>query len=246
MRKVPLVATLLLLVCNSLLFENFIIAQTHKTFFSIRASIQSDFQEADFKDIQFPFEFRKHSTTTMNWGADLLAEKEMANNWNVYIGIGYFRNKFNFKRAYDHKLLNPGTDSIPLGTSTTDYVFNLLRCPIGISYRISKKNKYKFDVGIENAINFSFQQAYNGTKVFPNANNKHSKFKYYGNSILFLVRISKQASRNSVLQLNPYIRILNIYKRKDPFLFENNSTPYSRTFDATGISLIYSFNLKNH
>ncbi len=231
-----------------LFLHTFLFAQvkTDKTFFSVRALIQSDFQTADFKDIRFPYEFKKHSTTTVNWGADLLIGKEMLINWNVYIGIGYFRNKFNFKRAYDHKLLNPGTDSIQLGTSTTDYVFNLLRIPIGINYIISKKDKYKIDMGIENVFNFSLQQVYNGAKPFPNSNNKYSKFKYYGNSILVLVRISKEVYRNSYLILSPYIRILNIYKRKDPFLFEHNSTPYSRSFDATGISLIHSFNLKNH
>ena len=239
-KKNQIILFLFPLLCF-LAINNNLLAQNKGLALSVRIFLQSDFQKADFKDAYFPFEFKQHSSTATNWGIDLLIEKEIHTNWDVYAGIGYFRNKFNFKRAYNHQLLNAGRDSLPIGTSTTNYVFHLLRYPIGISYRILKNSKYDFNLGLEVITNFSFQQVYNGRKPFPNANNKYSKFNYYGNSILFFCRISRQVSRSSFLQIEPNIRVLNIYKRKDPFLFETNSKPYSRTVDAIGLSLKYSF-----
>lgn len=219
-------------------------AQINKSLFSFRISLQSDLQKADFTDTQFPYEFKEHVTTELNWGIDLLREKKILNKCSLYFGIGYFRNKFNFKRAYDHQLLNSGTDSLPIGTSTNNYTFHLLRFPIGISYQLLKKNKYDFNLGIENVINFSLQQVYNGGKPFVGANDKYSRFSYYSNSVFFFGRISRRLSKNSFLQIEPYIRLLNIYKRKDPFLYESNSEPYKRIFDGMGLSLKYATNFK--
>ena len=238
--KILFFSVLNLIIANKKLF-----GQNNAPLFSVRISLQSDFQKDAFQDVHFPFEFKEHSTTATNWGIDLLGEKEIFNNWSVYIGTGYFRNKFNFKRFYDHQLLNIGRDSFLIGTSTSNYTFHLLRFPIGISYRLLEKNKYDVNLGIENVINFSFQQVYNGGKPFPGANDKYSKLRYYGNSILLFGCISKQVSQNSRLQIELYTRPLNIYKRKDLFLFENNSTPFTRTFDGIGLSLKYSTNFKS-
>jgi hypothetical protein len=229
-------------ICFS--FQNVVLSQIKSPQFSIRIAAQLDFQKADFKDINFPFDFKEHKITTINFGMDLLIEKEITNEWGIYGGIGYYRNKFKFKRAYDHTLLNIGTDSIPIGTSTNDYTFALVRCPIGILYKLITRNKHAFHLGMENIVNFSFQQTYNGSKPFPNANNKYSKFQYYGNSTILFVEVSRHLNQNSFLELAPYIRMSNIYKRKDPFLFENSSNFYSRFFDAIGLSLKYSFNYK--
>ncbi len=237
--KALFLSAICLLTPNRILF-----AQINNPVFSVRVSLQSDFQKADFKDTQFPNEFKEQSATQMNLGIDLLSEKRIHNNWSVYAGIGYFRNKFNFKRAYDHQLLNIGRDSLPVGTTTSDYTFHLLRLPIGISYQLLKKSRYNFNIGIENIINFSFLQVYNGQKPFPDANNKYSRFGYYGNSIHLFCRISRQVSPNSLIQIEPYVRLLNRYKREDPFLFENNSKPYTRTIDAIGLSFKYSTNFK--
>lgn len=214
-----------------------LIAQINKSLFSVRIAVQSDFQKATFKDTRFPYELKEHKASQINWGLDLLNENRIYNNWRVYFGIGYFRNKFNFERFYDHQLLNIGRDSFPIGTSTYDYTFHLLRIPMGLSFLILKKNEYDFSLAIEQAINFSFQQVYNGRMPFSGANNRYSKFKYYGNSILLVASISKSLSKNSLIHIEPYLRLLNIYQRKDPFLFENNSKPYSRIFDAIGVSL---------
>lgn len=220
-------------------FEKKLIAQVNKTLFSIRISAQSDFQRATFKN-RFPYELKEHKANQINWGLDLLSDKRISNKSNVYFGIGYFRNKFNFQRAYDHQLLNSGRDSFPIGTATYDYTFHLLRIPIGLSFLIQEKNKYNFSLAIEHAINFSFQQIYNGQKPFPEANNKYSRFKYYGNSVLLLAPISKHFSENSQIGIEPYVRLLNIYQRKDAILFENESKPYSRFFDAIGVSIKYT------
>ena len=123
------------------------VAQNKNVLISPRGSFQSDFQKADFKDNKFPFEFKEHTATQLNWGTDLLIEKYLTDKLSVYIGAGYFRNKFNFKWQYDHQLLNSGRDSIPIGTSTKNYIFHLLRFPIGANYQILKRNNYAFYFG---------------------------------------------------------------------------------------------------
>jgi len=235
------------LLCSFLslfLFKNALLAQSKETFFSARVSVQSDFQKADFKDISFPYEYKKHSTTTINFGIDALIEKEITKKITAYIGAGYYRNKFTFSRFYDHRLLNIGTDSILIGTGTRNYTFHLLRWPVGIYYQLVKINKYALNFGLENIVNFSFQQVYNGSKPFPNANNKLSKFQYFGNSILVNINIEKKNTQNSFLQFGPYIRLFNTYKRKDPILFDYTDKNYSRGFDAIGLSIKYSFTSK--
>ncbi|MEP7251994.1 MAG: outer membrane beta-barrel protein [Ginsengibacter sp.] len=219
-------------------------AQNKSVFITPRISFQSDFQKADFKDNRFPFEFKEHTATELNWGIDVLAEKEIFNKWSIYFGVGYFRNRFNFERAYDHQLLNSGRDSLPIGTSTKNYTFHLLRFPIGVSYRLLEKNKYDFKLSIENVINFSFQQVYKGRKAFPGATNKYSAFRYYGNTILLSGGVSKRLSPSSLLQIGPCVRLLNIYKRNDIFLYENKLKPYIRALDGIGLSLKYATNFK--
>ncbi|WP_276501264.1 hypothetical protein [Terrimonas pollutisoli] len=233
----------LLFLC-SFLFKNSLFAQSKEPIFSVRVSVQSDFQKADFKDASFPFDYKRHSTTTINFGIDALIEKEITKQITAYIGAGYYRNKFTFSRFYDHRLLNIGTDSILIGTSTRNYTFHLLRCPVGIYYQLIKLNKYALNFGLENIVNFSFQQAYNGAKPFPTANNKYSGFRYYGNSILISISGMKRISPTSFLELGPYVRVLNIYKRKDPILFDYNTKFYSRNFDGIGFSIKYSFTPK--
>lgn len=103
----------LLCIFLNISVKNILFAQKKEIFFSARVSVQSDFQKADFTDITYPFTYKKHSATTANFGIDILVEKEVASKWNAYVGAGYFRNKFSFKRFYDHRLLNIGTDSWP-------------------------------------------------------------------------------------------------------------------------------------
>ena len=240
LKKETFIKSLLLLSLCLIPFKKKLVAQINKSLFSVRFSVQSDFQKATFKDTRFPYELKEHKASQINWGLDFLSTKKISNRSNVYFGIGYFRNKLNFQRAYDHQLLNSGRDSFPIGTATYDYTFHLLRIPVGLSFLILKKNKYDVSLAIEQTVNFSFQQVYNGQIPFPNANNKSSKFKYYGNSILLFVPISKHFSENSQIGIEPYVRLLNIYQRKDPILFENESKLNSRFFDGIGVSIKYS------
>ena len=236
----------LIIYCFTLLllfaFNN-LNAQNKGVFISPRISLQCDFQTAEFKDNKFPFEFKEHAATQLNRGLDVLIEKQVTDKFSVYIGTGYFRNKFNFKRQYNHQLLNNGRDSIPIGTSTKNYIFHLMRFPIGANYQILKRNDYDFILGIENVMNFSFQQVYNGAKPFPEATNKYTQFNYYGNTVLLFGNISKHLYPGSLLQIGPYVRLLNIYKRKDIFIYETNSKPYIRVFDGVGLSLKYAINV---
>lgn len=234
---------IIILLINTLVFT-IVNAQNKGVFITPGISFQSDFQKADFKSIP-PDTTIKHSTTTINWGIDLLIEKYLTDKLSVYIGIGYFRNKFNFKRGYNHQLLNIGTDSVDIYTRTRNYTYHLFRVPVGFTYEVIKQGQYLIGIGVENIFNFSFKQVYNGAKPFPNANNKYSNFHYYGNSIVLLFHVSKQLSRTSFLRLTPYTRISNIYQKKDKFLYEYVTKPYLGFFDAIGLSLEYSFNL-NH
>lgn len=232
----------LIMIC--ILLSNTVAAQKKSILISTRISLQSDCQKANFKSIP-PDTTIRHSTTTLNWGFDLLSEKYLTKNLGIYLGIGYYKNTFNFIRGYDHELLNIGTDSIGIYTRTHNYTYHLFRVPVGFTYSFKKQKKYLFSISVEDILNFSFKQVYNGAKPFPNANNKYSNFKYYGNSVLLLFRVSKQLSSSSFLQLAPYIRVSNIYQKKDKFLYEYDTKPYSRFFDAIGLSVEYSFNPKN-
>jgi len=210
--------------------------------FSIRLNLQSDFQNEKFKDVQYPFEYKNHSATQFNWGFDFLAEKEFYKNFYGSIGVGYFKNKFNFQRAYNHLILNPGTDSVSIGTSTYNYTYNLIRFPFGISYQIKKNGDVSIRVGIEDCINFSFDQVYNGTKPFPGANNKIKKIDFFGNAILLFGLFTKSMSKNQFLKVQPYVRVVNLYANNKEILYENNSNNFLKTTDAVGVSIIFSVN----
>ncbi len=215
-------------------------AQNKSVFITPRISLQSDFQKADFKDNQFPFEFKEHTATQLNYGIDLLFDKYLTDKLSVYIGAGYFRNKFNFKKFYDHRLLNIGTDSIPLGTATRNYIYHFIRFPVGVDYTIISTKKETYKIGGEIIFNCSFQKIYNGGKPFPNANNKLSKFQYSGNTINLFATVAIPINSNSFFEIEPYIRIYDIYK-KDKVFYENPSENITHSFDALGLSLKYSF-----
>jgi hypothetical protein len=235
---------LLYSLSSCLIFCGALSAQSRKAVLSARFSLQVDFQKDSFKEIPFPFGIKPHTSTAINWGIDLLIEKKASREISAYIGLGYFRNQFNFNRLYDHSLLNIGRDSFPVGTRTSNYLFHLLRLPVGATYKVLHKKNYHINLGIEGVVSFSFRQTYHGKDVFPNANHSYSRLDYYGGSIFLVSCISKQVAVNRSLEVQPYIRIWNMYRREDPFLYEPESKPHVRTFDAIGFSLKYSFNFK--
>ncbi|MDQ6843299.1 MAG: hypothetical protein M3Z92_02955 [Bacteroidota bacterium] len=215
-------------------------AQNKSFFITPRISLQSDFQKADFKDARFPFEFKEHTATQLNYGIDLLIDKYLTDKLSVYIGAGYFRNKFNFKKFYDHQLLNIGTDSIPLGTATRNYIYNLIRFPLGVAYTIISTKKKTYKIGAEIIFNCSFQKIYNGGKPFPSANNKLSKFQYSGNTINLFATVAIPINSNLFFEIEPYVRLYDTFK-KDKVFYENPSENITHNFDALGLSLKYSF-----
>ena len=67
-----------------------------------------------------------------------------------------------------------------------------------------------FTLAIENLVNFSFQQFYNGPKAFPEATNTNTALNYYGNTVLLFGGISKHLSHRSITirALCPLIKYL--------------------------------------
>ena len=211
---------------------------------SVRISGQFDFQKAEYKDGGFPYVYKEHKISVFNYGADILAETGINSKWSLFIGLGYFRNQFIQFRKYDHMLLNIGTDSLPIGTKITNYILHHLRVPIGISYKVGVVKNYEIDLGLENMLNFSLTQVYNGGLPFNGANNRYTHLDYYGNSVIFSLSASKKLTQKSQLNAALYTRLWNIYKRKNPILFEYEDGYYSRFFDALGLSVKYSFSFK--
>jgi len=235
----------LLITTACLLVINYIsLAQTVHLKPSIRVSLQTDFQSATFADTQYPFTKKEFSTTQLNWGSDFLLGYEFNKNIHGEIGLGYFRNKFNFQRLFNHSLLNAGRDSVGIGLSTKSYTFHLLRIPIGFYYNLIKKDKYSFALGIDNFINISLREKYDGPKTFPEAHNARNKFKYYGNSIVLFAILEKKLGSFYKVEFQPYIRLLNSYQIENDILYEPNSKLITDTFDAIGLSLNFPLHFK--
>ncbi|MBI1780982.1 MAG: hypothetical protein HYR66_06380 [Sphingobacteriales bacterium] len=162
-------------------------------------------------------------------------------NFMLYSGIGFFRNRFNIKRGYDHQALNLGRDSLPIGTETNNYIYSILRLPIGIGYQVMQNKKLSLDIGAEYLFNFSFRRKYNGAIPFTGANTTYKGFTNFGNSLHVFISASKTISKKTI-SLEPFIRIHNRY-HKDRFFNEKENESISRNFDAFGISFKYSFTL---
>lgn len=217
-------------------------AQKNNFFIDVRIPVQVDFQK---EDIGFPVRFipKEQTATVLNYGIDGLAEKKFGEKVRAYAGAGYFRNKFKFRKLYDHQLLNIGRDSFPIGTFTHNYIYNLIRFPFGISYTITINQKNEFRIGSEIVFNCSYRKVYNGGKPFQNANNKYSGFQYSGYAINLFTCIAIPISGNSFFELEPYIRLYHTY-RQDEILYENPDNTMKKRFNALGLSLKYSLNLK--
>ena len=222
-------ATLLLLFIY--LFKSSF-SQTTKIQLQVRLPIQLDMQKAEET---FTWGTKVHKANTVNFGLDALI-KYKVEKFSFYTGIGFFRNRLNIKRGYDHQALNIGRDSLPIGTNTKNYNYSLLKLPLGLIFEILRTKKVHYSIGAEFINNFSFRRKYNGAIPFEGANTVYNGFNYFGNSVNLFTSISKKN-----IELEPYVRIYNIYK-KDRFLKENENEKITRYFDAIGISILYSFN----
>lgn len=208
-------------------------AQSNGIRFNIRVPIQFEQQKAD---VSTPFGVKEVRGNTVNFGADALFGYTVK-KVELYAGMGYFRNRVNIRREYDHQALNPGIDSIPLGTEALNYTYSLFRIPTGLSYSVTKKGNTDLRVGIEHFFNFSFRRKYNGAVPFSGAKNTNSNFTYFGNSTNLLVNLKFQQT-----EIGAFLRVFNSYK-KDKYLKENENEAVIRYIDAFGINLKYSFTL---
>ncbi|MCO6497161.1 MAG: hypothetical protein J5I50_05815 [Chitinophagaceae bacterium] len=172
----------------------------------------------------------------VNFGIDALLNYSI-NKVDIHAGIGFFRNRFNLKREYDHRALNIGVDSLPIGTDAENYCYSLFRIPIGASYQVTNIKNTQVSVGAEQLFNFSFRRKYNGRVPFEGASTTYNGFTYFGNSSVLFVNF-----RSKHIEIEPYLRFYNQYK-KDKFLKENENEKITRQLDAFGISIIYSFSL---
>ncbi len=216
-----------------ILFSAISFSQTKKLSIQVRLPIQLDFQKAE---IIFPLRTEIKKANTMNFGCDALLKYEFS-KFSFHSGIGFFRNRFNIKRPYDHQALNIGVDSLPIGTYAFDYNYSLLRLPIGASFTFLENKKMNFNIGFDFLNNFSFKRRYNGRVPFEGANTVYNGFNYFGNSLNLFLSLS-----NKSFEVEPYVRIYNNYK-KDRFLKENENEKITRYFDAIGLSIRYSFKL---
>ncbi len=210
-----------------------LLCQTKKLHLQVRLPLQVDLQKAE---IIYPLRTEEQKATAVNFGLDALVNYQL-NKFSIYTGVGFFRNKFNIRRAYDHQALNVGRDSLPIGTNTDNYIYSLLRLPIGTSFTFMENKKMNLKVGADFLNNFSFRRKYNGRVPFEGANTVYNGFAYFGHSLNFFVNLS-----NKFIEIEPYARVYHRYK-KDRFLKENENETITRYFDAIGLSIRYSFNL---
>lgn len=207
-------------------------SQNTKIHLQVRLPLQFDMQKAE---IIFPLRTEIQKANTINFGLDALIKFKI-DKVSLFTGVGYFRNRFNIKRGYDQQALNAGMDSLPIGTDTENYNYSLLRLPLGFTFEILRTKKIYYNIGAELLNNFSFRRKYNGRIPFEGANTVYHGFNYFGNSVNLFASLSKK-----YIELEPYIRIYNNYK-KDRFFKENENEKITRYFDAVGISILYSFN----
>lgn len=212
-------------------------SQTDKFQLQLRVPLQIDIQKAE---IIYSWGTDIQKSSAINFGIDALMAYHNR-NFRIYSGVGFFRNRFNIKRGYDHQALNQGRDSLPIGTETKNYIYSILRLPIGIEYKVLQNKKLALGIGMEYLFNFCFRRKYNGTIPFAGANTTYKGFSNFGNSLNVFISVSKTFSKKSI-SLEPFIRIHNRY-HKDRFLMEKENESISKYFDAIGIGFKYSFTL---
>ncbi len=215
---------------------NLSFSQNHTIQFQLKAPLQFERQEAA---ILYSWGTETQKKTAINFGIDGMI-KFNQKRLGLFTGLGFFRNKFNISRGYDHQALNPGRDSLPVGTKTKNYTYSILRFPIGIEYQILEKKHFMLKAGAEYYLNFSFRRKYNGATPYQGANTAYNGFSNFGSSLNIFFTLSNPSSKMDI-GIEPFVRIYNRYN-KDRFFNEKENENIIRTFDAIGISLKYSFN----
>ncbi len=221
-----------------MIFSQNVNAQLKETNFQIRVPLFFEIQKAEIT--YGPDQIQK--ATSLNFGIDGIIEKGIKKDISIGIGVGYYRNRFNIKRPYDHQSLEPN-DSLPILLTTKNYNYHLLRIPVYFKLIISNTSNYQVAVELEHSLNFSFKRKYNGRKPFPEARDYINELRFFGNTLSAFINIRKKITHKSFIGIAPTLRLFNWYK-KDKFLFENDNSTNRRVFDAFGFSFKYSVSLK--
>jgi hypothetical protein len=220
-------------------FANASLCQENDLQFALRLPIQYDLQRAE---IPFSFGTEVQKAEAINFGIEALINYKIRKA-SIYTGVGFFRNRFNIKRGYDHQALNIGRDSLPIGTSTKNYTYSLLRLPLGFNLEILQIKNTRIGIGAEHFFNFSFRRKYNGAVPFEGANTVYNGVNYFGNSFNFFINLTRSLQKSkSIVEIEPYVRIYNNYK-KDRFLKEKENENVVRSMDAFGVGIRYYFTL---
>jgi hypothetical protein len=227
----------ILIILFLFIFTAAVSAQEVKTRLEVRLPVQYERQ----KEIINYGPPQTQKASAINFGIDALIKFQFV-KVTVSGGVGYFRNRFNIKRPYDHTLLNRGRDSLAILTTTFNYTYSLLRFPLGIEYPLVNKKNMNVSIGLEYFLNFSFKQKYNGGKPFKNANNSHYDWKFYGNSSQLFISFLIDQNKKHSIYVQPYIRLLNTYN-EDLYLFERNPETNKKKFDAFGLAFKCDINL---
>lgn len=195
---------------------------------SIRLPLQYERQEGEFTNSLGTTELRGRA---FNFGIDVLLKRRL-NKVQIYGGLGFYRNQVNIVQSYDAMALNPGRDSLPIGTVTDNYVYSLLRTPVGITLPLAETKSLRVAVGLEYLFNFCFHRKYNGEKLrIVDGNYAYRGFTFFGNALNFNCQISKGR-----FQLEPFVRLYN-QERKDRFLEEDERTFRVNYLDGFGLAI---------
>ncbi len=203
--------------------------------FEIRVFFQYEKQEAVIPLGFYP----KVEGTAINFGIDVLYRVHIK-KISFHGGLGYFRNKINLRRPYDHQALNVGRDSLPIGLAAKDYTYSEMRMPLGFSYSINSNQSRSYNLGIEYLPHFTFMQNYNGNKPFPGANTQASGFFLRAQSINFFLALDKHLPGKGTIGLQPYVRVFYKYQT-DEYLYEKLPGNFVKYFDAWGLAISYAF-----
>jgi hypothetical protein len=206
-------------------------AQTKTVSFAVRLPVQLDFQKT---------EGGERKGTAVNFGINGIAMFGIGNQLSAFAGIGYFRERFNIKRSYNHGALNPGP-SLSILLYTNHYDYHLLTLPTGISYALTNKSP-SISLGAEYIPGFKFLSSYPGKKPFPDANTTKSGFSFFSHQVNLSVTIPVTIGSSHRFALQPFVRLLQSYKN-DAILdkYSTRNEMNTRMLNAVGISFNYQF-----
>jgi hypothetical protein len=198
---------------------------------TISVPVQNDYQEMVSGASQ-----TKQLATAVNFGLRLQLHANVSRHVSVSAGIGYFRERFNIRRGYDHVQLNLGRDSFLVYTLTKYYAYRLLEFPLTFTFLFTP-NIRSAGLSLTYIPAFSISTLYEGGVAIYGANKVYSGTRFYSHSVLVSGLIPVTVGRR-YFSIEPYIRVVRSYK-KDKYLYENPNEYTNRSLDAIGVSFAY-------